>query len=118
MRAAFRKALAWVCRSPRGSSMRMEAGSPSAAGRREARFFLSSFPSVWNKRGMPSASIWVVDDEPQLRRVMRATLTDLGYIVIDAKSGEEAIEKFRQESPDLVLLDLNMPGIGGLETCR
>jgi len=66
---------------------------------------------------MNSATILVVDDEPQLRRVMLATLTDLGY-VIDAKSGEEALEKFRHESPDLVLLDLNMPGIGGLETCR
>src|SRR5207249_3645965 len=67
---------------------------------------------------MTNATILVVDDEPQLRRVMLATLTDLGYVVIDARSGEEAIEKFRQESPDLVLLDLNMPGIGGLETCR
>jgi two-component system KDP operon response regulator KdpE len=67
---------------------------------------------------MNSATILVVDDEPQLRRVMLATLTDLGYVVVDAKSGEEALEKFRHESPDLVLLDLNMPGIGGLETCR
>src|SRR5437660_12708477 len=67
---------------------------------------------------MNSATILVVDDEPQLRRVMLATLTDLGYVVIAAKSGEEALEKFREEPPDLVLLDLNMPGIGGLETCR
>jgi two-component system KDP operon response regulator KdpE len=67
---------------------------------------------------MNNATILVVDDEPQLRRVMLATLTDLGYVVVDAKSGEEALEKFRHESPDLVLLDLNMPGIGGLETCR
>jgi two-component system KDP operon response regulator KdpE len=67
---------------------------------------------------MNNATILVVDDEPQLRRVMLATLTDLGYVVIDARSGEEALEKFRQEAPDLVLLDLNMPGIGGLETCR
>jgi two-component system KDP operon response regulator KdpE len=67
---------------------------------------------------MNNATILVVDDEPQLRRVMLATLTDLGYVVIDARSGEEALEKFRQETPDLVLLDLNMPGIGGLETCR
>jgi two-component system KDP operon response regulator KdpE len=67
---------------------------------------------------MNNATILVVDDEPQLRRVMLATLADLGYVVIDAKSGEEALEKFRQESPDLVLLDMNMPGIGGLETCR
>src|SRR5207245_10862332 len=68
--------------------------------------------------GINNETILVVDDEPQLRRFMLATLTDLGYAVIDARSGEEAIEKFRQESPDLVLLDLNMPGIGGLETCR
>ena len=67
---------------------------------------------------MNNATILVVDDEPQLRRVMLGTLADLGYVVIDAKSGEEALEKFRQESPDLVLLDMNMPGIGGLETCR
>jgi two-component system KDP operon response regulator KdpE len=49
---------------------------------------------------------------------MLATLTDLGYIVTTATSGEEALEKFRHEPPDLVLLDLNMPGMGGLETCR
>src|SRR5260370_13408374 len=67
---------------------------------------------------MSNATILVVDDEPQLRRVMLATLSDLGYVVIDARSGEEALEKFRQETPDLILLDLNMPGIGGLETCR
>src|SRR5260370_7255944 len=65
-----------------------------------------------------TATILLVEDEPQLRRVMLATLTDLGYVVIDARSGEEALEKFHQETPDLVLLDLNMPGIGGLETCR
>ncbi|MDQ1468802.1 MAG: two-component system, OmpR family, operon response regulator KdpE [Bryobacterales bacterium] len=67
---------------------------------------------------MNSATILVVDDEPQLRRTMKATLTDLGYSVIEAKTGEEALEKMRSDSPDLVLLDLNMPGIGGLETCR
>jgi two-component system KDP operon response regulator KdpE len=67
---------------------------------------------------MNSATILIVDDEPQLRRVMLATLSDLGYVVIAAKSGEEALEKFRAEPADLVLLDLNMPGLGGLETCR
>jgi two-component system KDP operon response regulator KdpE len=67
---------------------------------------------------MNSATILIVDDEPQLRRVMLATLTDLGYVVVTAMSGEEALEKFRHEPPDLVLLDLNMPGMGGLETCR
>jgi two-component system KDP operon response regulator KdpE len=67
---------------------------------------------------MNTVSILVVDDEPQLRRAMRATLTDLGYSVIEARSGEEALELLRHETADLVLLDLNMPGIGGLETCR
>jgi two-component system KDP operon response regulator KdpE len=67
---------------------------------------------------MNTATILVVDDEPQLRRAMKATLTDLGYSVMEAKTGEEALEKLRHEPADLILLDLNMPGIGGLETCR
>jgi two-component system KDP operon response regulator KdpE len=67
---------------------------------------------------MNTSTILVVDDEPQLRRAVKATLTDLGYSVIDAKTGEEALEMLRHDTPDLVLLDLNMPGIGGLETCR
>jgi two-component system, OmpR family, KDP operon response regulator KdpE len=67
---------------------------------------------------MNTATILVIDDEPQLRRAMKATLTDLGYSVIDAKTGEEALEMLRHDTPELVLLDLNMPGIGGLETCR
>jgi two-component system KDP operon response regulator KdpE len=67
---------------------------------------------------MNTATILVVDDEPQLRRTMKATLADLGYSVIEARTGEEAIEKLRRDPADLILLDLNMPGIGGLETCR
>jgi len=67
---------------------------------------------------MNTATILVVDDEPQLRRTMKVTLADLGYAVIEARTGEEALETLRRETPDLILLDLNMPGIGGLETCR
>jgi two-component system KDP operon response regulator KdpE len=62
--------------------------------------------------------ILVVDDEPQIRRTMRTTLTASGYEVDDAKSGEEALEKLREFRPDLVLLDMNMPGMGGLAACR
>lgn len=67
---------------------------------------------------MNSATILVVDDEPQIRRVMRTSLTGEGYTVLEARSGEEALETLRSEHPDLVLLDINMPGISGLETCR
>jgi two-component system KDP operon response regulator KdpE len=62
--------------------------------------------------------ILVVDDDPQIRRTMRATLTARGYEVGDARTGEEALEKLRSERYDLILLDMNMPGMGGLETCR
>jgi two-component system KDP operon response regulator KdpE len=62
--------------------------------------------------------ILVVDDDPQIRRVMRMTLTGQGYEVDDAKSGDAALEKLREQRFDLVLLDMNMPGLGGLETCR
>jgi two-component system KDP operon response regulator KdpE len=67
---------------------------------------------------MSGAKILVVDDEPQIRRMMRATLTSSGHQVDEARTGEEALEKFRAFLPDLVLLDLNMPGMGGLEACR
>jgi two-component system KDP operon response regulator KdpE len=63
-------------------------------------------------------TILVVDDEPQIRRVLRSTLSSCGYVIIDGKTGEEGIELARQNKPDLILLDVNMPGIGGLEACR
>jgi len=65
-----------------------------------------------------AANILVVDDEPQIRRVLRSTLTTQGYVITEAKTGEEALEALRKERPDLVLLDMNMPGMGGIETCR
>ena len=67
---------------------------------------------------MSAARILVVDDEPQIRRIMRTTLTGAGYEIDDAKSGEEALVKVRDYRPDLVLLDINLPGMGGLATCR
>lgn len=67
---------------------------------------------------MSAANILVVDDEPQIRRVMRTTLSSQGYVITEAKTGEEALELMRKERPDLILLDVNMPGMGGLEACR
>jgi two-component system KDP operon response regulator KdpE len=67
---------------------------------------------------MNTAKILVVDDDPQLRRVMKAALTRQGYIIGDARSGEAPLEKLRDERYNLVILDRNMPGMGGIEACR
>jgi len=64
------------------------------------------------------ARILVVDDDLQIRRVMRKMLAAQGYAVHDAGSGEEALEMLRRGRYDLVLLDMAMPGMGGLEACR
>ena len=67
---------------------------------------------------MSAGRILVVDDDPQIRRAMKATLTARGYEVSDSRTGEEALDRMRAEPYDLVLLDMNMPGTGGIETCR
>lgn len=67
---------------------------------------------------MSKGRILVVDDEPQIRRVLRTALTAQGYEVHDAKTGEEALGSLRDQRFDLILLDVNMPGMGGLEACR
>lgn len=67
---------------------------------------------------MSIGRIVVVDDQPKIRRFMRATLVAEGYEVDEAKTGEEALESIRDLRPDLVVLDMNMPGMGGLDACR
>jgi len=67
---------------------------------------------------MTSGRILVVDDDPQIRRVLRTSLISQGYEIDDARNGEEALERVRDERFDLILLDMNMPGKGGIETCR
>ena len=62
--------------------------------------------------------ILVVDDEPQITRVLRRSLATRGYEVQVATDGEEALDLFRHWAPDLVITDLSMPHIGGLELCR
>jgi two-component system, OmpR family, KDP operon response regulator KdpE len=62
--------------------------------------------------------ILIVDDEPQIRRVMKTALASTGYEVYEARSGEEALESLRADNPDLILLDMNMPGMGGMAACR
>jgi two-component system KDP operon response regulator KdpE len=67
---------------------------------------------------LSAGKILVVDDDPQIRRVLKATLVGHGYEVTEARTGEDALESMAGEMPNLVLLDMNMPGMGGLETCR
>jgi two-component system KDP operon response regulator KdpE len=67
---------------------------------------------------MHGAKIMIVDDEPQLRKVIRVALARQGYMVSEARSGEAALDLLHTESCQMVILDRNMPGIGGLETCK
>ena len=66
-----------------------------------------------------STVILLIDgDEPQIRRVLRAALVSQGANVLDLQSGDEALDLLRERTVDLILLDMNMPGMGGLDTCR
>jgi len=66
----------------------------------------------------PPASILVVDDEPSLCRLLDRILTQEGFGVTIANSGEQALEVLRERLIDLTILDLDMPGISGQEVCR
>jgi two-component system, OmpR family, KDP operon response regulator KdpE len=63
-------------------------------------------------------SVLVVDDDPTFRQGLRASLKTRGYFAYTAANGEEALQKVRQQPIDVVLLDVNMPGVGGIEACR
>ena len=67
---------------------------------------------------MSAGRILVVDDDPQIRRVLKVTLSGQGFEVDDARDGDLALEKLRNARFDLVLLDINMPGMNGLDVCR
>ena len=62
--------------------------------------------------------IMAVDDEESLIELLSAVLGEAGYEVIAAKSGEECLEKLGREKPDLILMDMMMPGMSGRETCE
>ena len=62
--------------------------------------------------------VLIVEDDTSLRRSLRATLDILGFDIGEAGNGEEALVRLRMVTYDAVLLDVNMPGMGGMETCR
>jgi len=63
-------------------------------------------------------NILVVDDEPQITRVLKTTLSSQGYGVRTASDGDDALQMLKEWTPDLVITDLRMPNLGGLELCR
>ena len=76
------------------------------------------------RRNLPDSSmnehrrILVVDDEPQITRVLRTSLSSQGYDIRVANDGETALEIMKDWTPDLVITDLSMPNMDGLELCR
>jgi two-component system KDP operon response regulator KdpE len=66
----------------------------------------------------PHANILVVDDESSIRQALRVTLGTIGFDVTEASTGEQALALIRGERYDAVLLDMNMPGMGGMIACR
>jgi two-component system alkaline phosphatase synthesis response regulator PhoP len=62
--------------------------------------------------------ILVVDDEPQIVKVVKAYLEKSGFQVVTAADGQSALTAFRQEKPDFMILDLNLPGVDGLDVCK
>jgi two-component system, OmpR family, KDP operon response regulator KdpE len=66
----------------------------------------------------PKANILVVDDEPQITRVLKTSLSNHGYGIRTASDGEEALQMMKDWLPDLVVTDLRMPNMDGLHLCR
>jgi two-component system KDP operon response regulator KdpE len=63
-------------------------------------------------------SVLIVEDDSSIRNSLRATLTALGFTVGEARTGEEGLERMQMTEYEVILLDINMAGIGGMETCR
>jgi DNA-binding response OmpR family regulator len=63
-------------------------------------------------------NILIIEDDEQTRQVVRLAVQAQNFSLIEARSGDEGLEKARTENPDLILLDINMPGMSGLDVCR
>jgi len=65
-----------------------------------------------------NCKVLIVDDDPAFRRALRTSLAASGFDVSEARNGEESLIVLRDKPGDIVLLDINMPGMGGIEACR
>lgn len=65
-----------------------------------------------------AARVLVTDDDPQVRNLFATTLTDAGYVVTQAESGRKALDALRRDRYDVIVLDLNMPGVDGFDVLR
>src|SRR5205823_6066768 len=113
---------------PRAATVRASAWpSPAAWSKRTA--VASGWPMPIPARGWCSRCRWrvtmankarvlVVDDEAQIRRALRVALRANGYDVEEAETGEEALDAVATRPPDLVILDLGLPDLDGVEVCR
>jgi two-component system, OmpR family, KDP operon response regulator KdpE len=92
-------------------------GYPVALGMFRA---LAGPPWCWRnvQLNTPQSKVLIVDDDSSLRRVLRMSLAGLGFEAEEAGTGEQALAQLCTGHYDLVLLDINMPGKGGIETCR
>jgi two-component system, OmpR family, KDP operon response regulator KdpE len=84
---------------------------------------LPKLPQVAARSRFPGAvmsaePVLVIDDNPQIRRALRTILISQGFVVMDASSGEEALDLIRKERVEIVLLDVILPGMSGFETCK
>lgn len=73
---------------------------------------------LYRRENTEQRRILIVDDEPTLRRILGVSLAALGFDTAEASTGEQALSLAKANHYDLVLLDVEMPGIGGIETCR
>jgi len=71
-----------------------------------------------NSLAQENARILVVDDDKRNLRIMTTLLDDSKYEIVTVSSGEDALEKLKTYTPELILLDIMMPGINGYETCK
>ncbi len=67
---------------------------------------------------MTMVKILIVDDEPDIHFILKSALKKEGYDIVEMYSGKECLMKINEETPDLVLLDINMPDIDGWEVCK